>query len=62
MQPAGIPKKMGKQKKVSDMGPKELEMYKQKLARHRAAVTEAALERLAIREFVDPLAPGGSTN
>ena len=50
------PKKLAKPKKVSEMGPKELELYHAKIARHREAVAESAMERLAIREYVDPLA------
>ena len=38
------------------MGPKELEIYNAKIARHREAVIESAINRLEIREFIDPIA------
>ena len=50
------PKRLGKPKKVSEMGPKELEIYNTKMARHREMVTQAAMNRMEIREFVDPIA------
>ena len=50
------PRKLAKPKKVSEMGPKELELYHAKIRRHREEVAEAAMERLSIREFVDPIA------
>ena len=50
------PKRLTRPKKVSEMGPKELEIYNAKIARHREAVIESAINRLEIREFIDPIA------